>query len=165
MLPVIDDYKLWDVSTLSSNRVQVKCWPFVRIALKAGILQITSHLKCPICHQCPEKLQSLQRKPPKQLVVKEGSGEDVVVAVHVAEQIQIKESYPTPPHLEIRKEENNSQKPLPGEVSLWCPKPQREAWVFIFFTAYVSIFNPLLSVIGLDDGLKTFLWGTSHLMV
>ena len=133
------------MSTLSSNRVQAKCWTFVRIALKAGILQIISHLKCPICHQCPEKLQSLQRKPPKQLVVKEGSGEDVVVAVHVAEHIQIKESYPNPPHLELRKEENNSHKPSPGEISLWCPKPQREAWVIIFYGLCVNLQSFTLS--------------------
>ena len=91
----------------------------------------------------PREAAKLAKEAAKAARGKGGFRRDVVVAVQVAEQIQIKESYPTPPHLEIRKEENNSQKPSPGEVSLWCPKPQLEAW--LFFTAYVSIFNSLLS--------------------
>ena len=95
----------------------------------------------------PREAAKLAKEAAKAARGKGGSGEDVVVAVHVAEQIQIKESYPTPPraHLELRKEENNSHKPSPGEVSLWCPKPQREAWVIIFYGLSVNLQSFTLS--------------------
>ena len=93
----------------------------------------------------PREAAKLAKEAAKAARGKGGSGEDVVVAVHVAEQIQIKESYPNPPHLELRKEENNSHKPSPGEVSLWCPKPQREAWVIIFYGLSVNLQSFTLS--------------------